>query len=304
MGLSLLQADALIQLEISIVSIESGRLWGWHESMFVLNIVASVSALELAVFSSEKNAALKIAAAQSTSIAGDIQANVQRHLQFMQTAIDEGVQFLVFPELSLSGYEASLAREVAIDSDDARLLPLRELAAQSGMVTVVGAPLNTADGGILIGALIIDGAGHVSIYSKQHLHSGEELTFTPGQGGPLLTLGDERLAMAVCADFSQAEHPRQAAACGANFYMASVLISEGGYATDSRILRGYAAEHGMAVLMANHGGATGGWQSAGRSAFWAQDGALVGAAKGAGDLLLLVERDARGWSARTVNLAD
>jgi predicted amidohydrolase len=303
MGLSLLQADALIQLEISIVSIESGRLWGWHESMFVLNIVASVSALELAVFSSEKNAALKIAAAQSTSIAGDIQANVQRHLQFMQTAIDEGVQFLVFPELSLSGYEASLAREVAIDSDDARLLPLRELAAQSGMVTVVGAPLNTADGGILIGALIIDGAGHVSIYSKQHLHSGEELTFTPGQGGPLLTLGDERLAMAVCADFSEPDHARQAAAAGADFYMASVLITEGGYPSDTQMLRGYAAEHRMAVLMANHGGATGGWESAGRSAFWSQEGTQVGAASGSGDLLLLVERHSEGWSARTVELA-
>ncbi|MFS2158825.1 carbon-nitrogen hydrolase family protein [Pseudomonas sp. Pseusp122] len=254
------------------------------------------------MFPSEKNAALKIAAAQSTSIAGDIQANVQRHVQFMQAAIEQGVQFLMFPELSLSGYESSLARAVAIDSDDARLLPLRELAAQSGMITVVGGPLKTADDRILIGALIIDGAGRISVYTKQHLHPGEELTYTPGQGGPLLALGDERLAMAVCADFSEPDHARRAAVAGADFYMASVLVSKGGYATDSRILRGYAAEHGMAVLMANHGGATGGWVSAGRSAFWAQDGTQVGAANGPGDLLLIVERDAQGWSARTVEL--
>jgi predicted amidohydrolase len=180
---------------------------------------------------------------------------------------------------------------------------LRELAAQSGMVTVVGAPLKAADDQVLIAALTFDGAGQVSVYTKQHLHGGEELTFAAGQGGAVLALGDDRLAMAVCADFSEPRHARQAAEAGAGLYIASVLISEGGYPTDSAILRSYAVEHRMAVLMANHGGATGGWQSAGRSAFWAQDGALVGAASGAGDLLLLVERGAHAWSARTISLA-
>jgi predicted amidohydrolase len=49
---------------------------------------------------------------------------------------------------------------------------------------------------------------------------------------------------------------------------------------DSAILQGYAQKHSMAVLMANHAGLTGGWQSAGRSAVWSEDGTLVAAAPG------------------------
>lgn len=271
--------------------------------MALLTIFGWVNLQESPVSAIEKPAALKIAAAQSTSIAGDIEANVQRHLQFMRQAIEHGVQLLVFPELSLTGYESSLAHELAIEADDPRLTPLRDLAAESGMVTVVGAPLRAAGDRLLIAALTFDGAGQFSVYTKQHLHGGEELTFSPGQGGAVLTLGDDRLAIAVCADFSEPDHARQAAEAGAGFYVASVLITDGGYPTDSAILAGYAGQHRMAVLMANHGGATGGWQSAGRSAFWAKDGTLVGAASGAGDLLLVAQRDDHGWSTRTFNLA-
>lgn len=53
--------------------------------------------------------ALTLAAAQTISIPGDVPANIQRHLAFMQAAAQQGVQLLVFPELSLTGYEPSLA---------------------------------------------------------------------------------------------------------------------------------------------------------------------------------------------------
>ncbi|HJR33258.1 MAG TPA: nitrilase-related carbon-nitrogen hydrolase, partial [Pseudomonas sp.] len=46
---------------------------------------------------------LTIAAAQSISVAGDLAANIARHLRFMQVAAEQGVQLLVFPELSLTG---------------------------------------------------------------------------------------------------------------------------------------------------------------------------------------------------------
>lgn len=49
------------------------------------------------------------AAAQSISIAGDVRANLVRHQHFMQAAAEQGVQLLVFPELSLTGYERGLA---------------------------------------------------------------------------------------------------------------------------------------------------------------------------------------------------
>ena len=57
---------------------------------------------------------LTVAAAQSISIAGDVHADIVRHQRFIRTAAEQGVQVLVFPELSLSGYERGLAAQLAI----------------------------------------------------------------------------------------------------------------------------------------------------------------------------------------------
>lgn len=220
-----------------------------------------------------------IAAAQSISMAGDIAANIQRHLRFMQEAVEHRVEFLLFPELSLTGYERAQARELAINPEDARLQPLRDLARDSGMITVIGAPVRLPGSDeVLIGALVFGVEGAVGVYTKQYLHGGEELVFSPGRGGAGVRIDADHIELAVCADFAQAMHARQAAQSG------------------------YAAEYHMAVLMANHGGATGGLESAGRSAFWSEEGTLIGATEGPGDLLLMASRDSQGWSTKTVSV--
>ncbi|KFX83972.1 amidohydrolase, partial [Ralstonia solanacearum] len=67
-----------------------------------------------------------IAAAQSVSAAGDVQGNVGRHLAFLHEAAARHVRLIVFPELSLTGYESAIAHEAAMHADDARLAPLRD----------------------------------------------------------------------------------------------------------------------------------------------------------------------------------
>ena len=244
--------------------------------------------------------ALTLAAAQTTSIAGDVPANLQRHLAFMRAAAGHGVQLLVFPELSLTGYEPSLANELAIAPEDARLAPLREMARELRLTAVVGMPIRLAPGsGVLMGALVLGADGSLGVYTKQHLHPGEEAAFIAGQGGAALEWGDDRIALAVCADFSHASHPRTAAGSGASVYAASVLISEAGYAADTTLLQGYAAEHRMLVVMANHGGPTGGWTCAGQSAIW-DAGGLVAAAPGTGEALVIARREAGRWTGRQV----
>jgi predicted amidohydrolase len=247
--------------------------------------------------------ALTLAVAQSISIAGDVPANIQRHLAFMRAAAEHGVQLLVFPELSLTGYEPSLAGELAIAPADALLTPLREMARALRLTAVVGMPIRLTPGaGVSIAALVLGADGSFAVYTKQHLHPGEAVAFVAGQGGVALEWGDDRIALAVCADFSHASHPRQAAQAGATVYAAGVLISEGGYATDSALLQGYAAEHGLVVLMANHGGPSGGWACAGRSAIWAADGHVLVAAPGVGDALVIAHRDSGRWTGRSVAL--
>lgn len=245
---------------------------------------------------------LVIAAAQSVSVAGDIKANISRHLQFMQKAADNGVQLLVFPELSLTGYERSSARQLAILPDDDVLSPLRDMAQRVGMVTVVGAPLVPSPGcdDIFIGALVLGTEGAIGVYTKQHLHPGEGAVFACGEGGSLVSVQDSRVALAICADYTHPGHVQRAAQYGAGIYAAGALITEHGYVSETKLLAGYAIEHKMAVLLANHGGSTGGWNPVGRSAIWEEDGSQVVAASGCGDLLVIARRDSNHWSGMVV----
>ncbi|MCL9658956.1 carbon-nitrogen hydrolase family protein [Pseudomonas protegens] len=239
---------------------------------------------------------LTLAAAQSMSIAGDLSANLARHQHLMGLAAQQGVQLLVFPELSLTGYEPQLVAELALPPDSPRLQPLRNLARELKLTTVVGMPIRlSVDGPVLIGALVLGADGSLAVYSKQHLHPGEERFFAPGSGGAPLQLGNEVLALAVCADFCHASHVQAAVDAGAGIYAAGVLISEGGYAVDSALLQGYARDHGILVLMANHGGPSGGWSCAGRSAIWSTQGQLLGAVEGVGEALLIARRDGGQW---------
>ena len=244
---------------------------------------------------------LTIAAAQSISIAGDLAANIQRHLRFIEVAAGQGIELLVFPELSLTGYEGEVAAALAIDPHDAVIQPLRDLAKTLGVTAVVGMPVRAdKPSSVWIGALVLGADGSLGVYSKQHLHTGEERIFAAGMGGATLRIGGDKVALAVCADFNHASHAAAAAGQGANLYAAGVLISEKGYEPDSVLLQGYARQHSMAVLMANHGGLTGGWQSAGRSAIWSEAGELVVSAAGAGDCLVVAQRRDGDWSGRVV----
>lgn len=183
------------------------------------------------------------------------------------------VQLLVFPELSLSGYELAYAPELALTLDDHRLLPLSAAAQSRQMTIIVGAPLRSGPA-LHIAALIFHPNGALATYTKQHLHGAEQQYFAPGEGSSLLELHHHNIALAICADTSEPGHASAAARAGAHIYAAGVLVSEAGYAKDSIALADYARRYGMVTLMANHAAPTGGWIPAGRSAIWDNKGEL------------------------------
>ena len=238
---------------------------------------------------------LVIAAAQSVSVPGDIARNVARHLRFGAMAAESGVRLLVFPELSLTGYEPGIARSKAVRPDSSELDPLRRLAQDAAMTVVAGAPVLNGRNEMHLAAFAIGPDGSVSTYTKMHLHPGEEDVFTPGMGGPVLRIEGVNVALAICADTTHPEHPASAARGGANVYAAGVLITENGYEPDTELMKGYARDHGMAVLMANHSGPAGGWVPAGKSAIWCEEGRLVAASKGTEEALVVGRRQNGVW---------
>ena len=235
-----------------------------------------------------------LAAAQSVSLAGDLAANLRTHLDFIAAAADAGVELLLFPELSLTGYEPTLAAGLTLESSDARLLPLRDACRAAGLTAVVGAPIQGPTG-LQIGALILGADGHCRVHTKQYLHPGEAPPFVPGDGGDLLEVRGLKAALAICADSNHEAHADAARARGADLYLASAVIGPTGYPADSARLAGHARRLGMPVLLANHGAPTGGYACVGRSAFWQADGGCLVAAPGDGPCLVIVRQVAGAW---------
>ncbi|MCW5965558.1 MAG: carbon-nitrogen hydrolase family protein [Bryobacterales bacterium] len=245
-----------------------------------------------------------IAAAQSSSLAGDVPANVASHLRLAQQAATRGVHLLVFPELSLTGYELSIAHRHVLDPHHPLLVPFKHIAADACMAIVAGAPLRGESGVLHIGALAFLPDGKVAVYTKQHVHQTEQHVFTSGKGGSLLQVGNTQVALAICADASFPQHAATAAAQGAHLYAAGVMIDDAGFPRKTALLRQYASAHAITVLMANYAGITGGEISAGKSAIWAEDGAEIVAAPDTHECLVIARRRYGAWQGEVVPSAE
>lgn len=242
----------------------------------------------------------KLAVVQVPSEKGEIEINLQTHIKAAHIAAKNGVSLLVFPELSLTGYEGALAQALAMTTADERLLSLQKVAMKSDMHIVVGAPLKTHHLPE-IGAIIFSPDGEMSSYSKMHLHPGEDQYFQAGHTKKLLDIYSHKVAMAICADTNHEKHAKAYAEIGADVYVAGVLITEGGYQADTEKLRSYAKEHDLLVAMANYNQPTGGWQPIGKSAIWDESG-LLASADETENCLVIAEKIPTGWQSKVIAL--
>src|SRR5262245_51908189 len=155
----------------------------------------------------EKMPDFKIAAAQVAFVRGDVAANIASHAAAMTAAARQGVRVLVFPELSLTGYEPDLAAELALTAADSRLAPLLALARHHQLEVVVGAPLHNGKKPAL-GAILIRADGTTGAYRKMHLGTSERNYFAPGDTPLAFTVSGHTVGIAICADSSQPSHPQ------------------------------------------------------------------------------------------------
>jgi predicted amidohydrolase len=82
---------------------------------------------------------IKIGLAQIAPRLGDVNANLQKHLDYIGQAREQGVQLLLFPELSITGYSLrDLTPDVALQARVDDPVFARLLAAAGDMDVVVG----------------------------------------------------------------------------------------------------------------------------------------------------------------------
>ncbi len=83
-----------------------------------------------------------VSVAQTCPIKGDVSGNVEEHLRLADLAASQGAQVVLFPELSLTGYEIELANQLAFSEGDSRLGPLVDTASSRSITIIAGAPVS------------------------------------------------------------------------------------------------------------------------------------------------------------------
>lgn len=214
---------------------------------------------------------MKIAAAQIQPIKADILGNLARHERLVKLAAAHQVELVVFPELSLSGYEPTIASEVATTPDDARFLRLQQLSNAHQITICAGMPTRSAIG-IQISMLIFQPQQPLQVYSKRYLHSDENPFFVPGVAQVMLP---GQVAPAICYELSVPQHAEAAHASGAAIYLVSVAKTHLGVVKAAERLAAIAQQYGMTVFMANCIGECDHSIAGGQSALWNPEGKLL-----------------------------
>lgn len=215
-----------------------------------------------------------ICAAQIRSGKGDIEQNTSQHLRWIEKAVAGRADIVVFPELSLTGYEPSIANGMALDTTDSRLDIFQASSDAGNIVIAVGLPVKAVVG-TCISLVIFQPGTQRRVYTKEYLHADEHAFFTPGNGGPVFCVNDEVIAFAICYELSVSEHAAKAAQQAANIYIASVAKSAMGMEKAMQSLSAIATLYQMKVLVSNCIGYCDNFESAGGSAAWNQDGKLL-----------------------------
>lgn len=230
---------------------------------------------------------MKVCLSQFRSCA-DIDTNVERHVEVVQRAAVSGCDLVLFPELSLTGYEPSRARSLALRVEDPCLTPLRQASRAFGVTIACGAPL-VAGVGVEIGLLLFEPDHAPSTYAKQRLHEDEEPFFVAGERDLQIMLAGHVLAPGICFESLQPSHVCAAVQAGATLYAASVAKPAPKIDAAHQHYASMAAEHGVPVLFANAVGPNEEFVSGGRSAAWSSEGACLACLGGEDPGELVVE---------------
>jgi predicted amidohydrolase len=212
-----------------------------------------------------RSSVLRVGAAQIDPTEADIAENLAQHIHYIDLARQRGVDVLVFPELSLTGYQVkSRTPDLAITRDDPRLLTLAEaagdmtvvagfveegwavqfhnsaVALRRGEVTFVHRKLNIASYGNLEEAKYFANGRFMDVFTH-------ELPWTA--------------SILICADAWNPALVYLAALAGATFLIMPIASSHTAVGIEfsnpegwDTALSFYGMMYGMPVVMANHCG--------------------------------------------------
>ncbi len=218
---------------------------------------------------------MKICLAQTQSLKGKVRENIQNHLRIVERALNLNADLIIFPELSITGYEPKLAKQLATKIEDRIFNPFQLLSDKNGVTIGIGMPTKANDG-INISMLIFQPNKNRTVYSKELLHNDELPYFTSGKNQPLLNLNGNKIAIGICYETLQHEHFLKAKENKAEIYIASVAKPDKGTNRAYIHFPQIAKEFKTPILMSNCIGYCDDFLSNGKSSVWDENGVLKG----------------------------
>lgn len=230
-----------------------------------------------------------IALAQIATKLGDVNANLEKHLELIRQVESSGVDLIVFPELSLTGYclqdlVPTVAHEAS--ADDPVFKPLLEASQKLDMV--VGFVDSDARHRFFIAAAYLSGGRVVHVHHKAYLP-----TYGLFDEGRFFAWGDSirafdtrfgRVGILICEDFWHASPPYLMWLDGADIFLFTSaspgrglgmqpLLDSARWVED--INRSYAGLFTSFVVHANRAGYEDGLNFWGGSTIYDPNGAIV-----------------------------
>lgn len=154
----------------------------------------------------------KIALAQTYPVIGDVRANLAQHLAWIDRARADDCDLIIFPELSLTGYQVQdLVPEVAIHASGDDPIYAALLDASRDIDLVVGFVQCDARGRYSIAAAYLSGGETLHIHRKVYLCTygmfDESRFFDQGEHVRAFDTRFGRVGMLICEDFWHVSPP-------------------------------------------------------------------------------------------------
>lgn len=195
-------------------------------------------------------------------------------MQLIEHASRHDADLIVFPELSITGYEPEIAAEFATTVDAEMFGPFQQLADANGLCICAGMP-TSGESGTHISMLIFQPNHRRNVYSKQLLHVDELPYFVPGNERGILSIKGLRIGLGICYESLQLEHFLDAVNANVGLYLASVAKPQRGIEKADRYFSEISREFGVPVAMSNCVDFCDNFLSTGQSSIWDAQGRLV-----------------------------
>lgn len=167
----------------------------------------------------------------------DTGENLERHLNGMAEAAAAGAELVVFPETSLQGYLAVMARggerevlahayEAAEPLGGPHVAQLAQAARELGIHVIFGMTERGAQPGVLFNSTVLAGPdGVIGVYRKVHVGITEQVIWSRGNEWPVFDTPLGRIGMLICYDQAWPESCRELSLRGAELLVMSTAWS-------------------------------------------------------------------------------